>query len=219
MNGIDGFKDETGDLSRVTEEAAAVTRAFREELREMRAEMARSTHSLTGLQSGFASGFRRAIDSVVLDGGRLSGALRILADSMSRTAYSAAMKPVTSHLGGLLANGVNQLFGFGGGEQAFAKGGVISSGQVMAFAKGGVVSGATRFPMRGGTGLMGEAGPEAIMPLTRTADGRLGVAAQGGRAVHVTMNISTPDVAGFRRSQSQIAAQMSRAIGQGVRNQ
>jgi phage-related minor tail protein len=75
------------------------------------------------------------------------------------------------------------------------------------------------FPMRGGTGLMGEAGPEAIMPLARGPDGRLGVmAAGGGRAVSVVMNITTPDVDGFRRSQSQIAAQMNRALARGQRN-
>jgi phage-related minor tail protein len=68
-------------------------------------------------------------------------------------------------------------------------------------------------------GLMGEAGPEAIMPLARGPDGKLGVrGAGGGGTVHVTMNVSTPDTEGFRRSQSQIAAQMSRALARGQRN-
>jgi phage-related minor tail protein len=88
----------------------------------------------------------------------------------------------------------------------------------MPFAKGGVVSGATAFPLRGGLGLMGEAGPEAIMPLTRGPDGSLGVRAQAGAAPQVTINIATPDVAGFRRSQSQIAAEMSRLMARGARN-
>jgi hypothetical protein len=49
------------------------------------------------------------------------------------------------------------------------------------FAKGGVVKGATPFPMQGGLGVMGEAGPEAIIPLSRGPDGKLGVtAAKGG---------------------------------------
>ena len=89
----------------------------------------------------------------------------------------------------------------------------------MPFAKGGVVSSPTTFPMRGGTGLMGEAGPEAIMPLTRGADGKLGVRSDGGaQAVNVVMNITTPDSAGFQRSQGQIAAQMGRALSRGQRN-
>ena len=90
----------------------------------------------------------------------------------------------------------------------------------MPFANGGVVSSPTTFPMRGGTGLMGEAGPEAIMPLTRGADGKLGVRSDGGGGspVTVVMNISTPDTAGFQRSQSQIAARMSQALSRGARN-
>ena len=62
-----------------------------------------------------------------------------------------------------------------------ANGNVFSSGShVTAYANGGVVNGPTLFPMNGGkTGLMGEAGPEAIMPLTRIG-GKLGVRAAGG---------------------------------------
>ena len=100
----------------------------------------------------------------------------------------------------------------------FAQGGAFSQGRVMPFADGGVVRGATTFPMRGGTGLMGEAGPEAIMPLARGPDGKLGVRADAGRAVSVVMNIQTPDAESFRKSQSQIAAQMARAMTRGQRN-
>ncbi|MDO6967020.1 phage tail length tape measure family protein [Rhizobium alvei] len=66
----------------------------------------------------------------------------------------------------------------------FADGAAFSSGSVVAFANGGVVDRPTFFPMsRGRTGLMGEAGEEAIMPLARGADGRLGVRNVVPRAV------------------------------------
>ena len=62
----------------------------------------------------------------------------------------------------------------------FADGGVFSKGNVVPYAKGGVVGSPTYFPMSGGrTGLMGEAGPEAIMPLKRGKNGKLGVEASG----------------------------------------
>lgn len=80
--------------------------------------------------------------------------------------------------GGLLG-GLASLFGF-------AKGGVFAGGaQVTAFANGGVVGGPALFGMRGSLGLMGEAGPEAIMPLKRGADGKLGVAGGGGGVTNI----------------------------------
>jgi lambda family phage tail tape measure protein len=82
------------------------------------------------------------------------------------------------------------------GTFGFANGGVFQGGQVTAFANGGVVGGPTLFPMANGIGLMGEAGPEAIMPLKRGRDGKLGVAAEGGSGQVVnnyTYNISAVD--------------------------
>ena len=126
----------------------------------------------------------------------------------------------TNHANGPIVRGWPvEINGLLSGVMPFANGAAFSQGRVTPFAKGGVVSAPTSFPMRGGSGLMGEAGAEAIMPLSRGADGRLGVAAQGGgRAVTVVMNISTPDVQGFQRSQSQIAAQAMRALSRGQRN-
>jgi lambda family phage tail tape measure protein len=64
-----------------------------------------------------------------------------------------------------------------------ANGKVVSNSRMTPFANGGVVNGPTIFPMANGAGLMGEAGPEAIMPLKRGADGKLGVASSGGSTV------------------------------------
>lgn len=85
-----------------------------------------------------------------------------------------------------------------------AKGDAFIGGSVTAFASGGVVNSPHLFPMaNGGTGLMGEAGPEAIMPLTRGSDGKLGVRAAGGASsvqVNVVNNAGTD---GYQATASQ----------------
>jgi len=67
----------------------------------------------------------------------------------------------------------------------WAKGGAFHHGNVIPFASGGVVTSPTMFPMsRGRAGVMGEAGPEAIMPLRRGPDGSLGVQMHGAGAAN-----------------------------------
>ncbi|MGR3468557.1 MAG: phage tail tape measure protein [Shimia sp.] len=206
--GLDG-------LDASLEDTRAMARAFTAELTEMRTSLAATSVEMRALEKGLDKGLRRAFDGLIFGGKSLSDALGSLAQSMIATTYNAAMKPVTAGLANSITGMVGGLFG----AQGFAKGGAFSGGHVTPFAKGGVVSQATAFPMRGGTGLMGEAGPEAIMPLSRGPDGSLGVKAQGGgRSVNVTFNISTPDVAGFQRSQTQIAASVNRALAAGDRN-
>jgi len=89
-----------------------------------------------------------------------------------------------------LASSMPNIFGSSGIIPLMtANGNVFEGGTVTAFANGGIVSSATMFPMRGGMGMMGEAGPEAIMPLTRIG-GKLGVAAAGGGGSNVTVNVT-----------------------------
>lgn len=195
--------------------SVSMVAAFDGELSRMRETMVFTGREVNTLSSGISGGLRKAFDGLVFDGMKLNDALKSVANTIVDTVYSIAIKPVTGALGGLLAQGVAGAMGAG---MPFANGGAFSQGKVMPFAKGGIVGGPTTFPMRGGRGLMGEAGPEAIIPLTRGPDGRLGVQAGGGRAVNVVMNITTPDVQGFQRSQSQVAAQVSRALSRGQRN-
>lgn len=195
--------------------SVSMVAAFDGELARMRETMVFTGREVNTLSSGISGGLRKAFDGLIFDGMKLNDALKTVANTIADQVYSIAIKPVTGALGGLLAQGVGGLMGAG---MPFANGGAFSQGRVMPFAKGGVVSSPTGFPMRGGMGLMGEAGPEAIMPLTRGPDGRLGVQAGGGRAVNVVMNITTPDIQGFQRSQSQVAAQVSRALARGQRN-
>lgn len=215
LDQLDGLDADVSALEQSLGATSTMAQAFEAELRSVQGALANTTRDLGNLESGFSGGLRRAFDGLAFDGLKLKDALGVVAKAMIDTTYAAAINPVAKHFGGVLADGVNSVVG---SMLPFADGAPFSQGRVMPFAKGGIVSSPTTFPMRGATGLMGEAGPEAIMPLTRGADGRLGVRAQGQGPVNVTMNISTPDVQGFQRSRSQIAAQMSRMLGQGQRN-
>ena len=216
MAEIDELQDQIAALEATLAGSAGMVAAFDGELSRMRDSLVFTGREVNTLSTGIGGGLRRAFDGLVFDGVKLSDALRGVARTMADTIYGVAMKPVQNALGGALAQGLNGLLG---GLMPFEKGGAFAQGRVMPFAKGGVVAQATAFPMRGATGLMGEAGPEAIMPLARGADGRLGVQAAGSaRSVTLVMNITTPDVQGFQRSQTQIAAQAQRMLARGQRN-
>lgn len=216
FDGLDALDAKIEGLENALGGAESVVSTFEGELSGMRQSMLYTSKEVKSLSLSIGGGLRKAFDGLAFDGMKLSDALKGVAQSMVNAAYNTALKPVQDGLGSAIAGGMNALVS---GILPFEKGGTFSQGRVTPFARGGVVSSPTTFPMRGGTGLMGEAGPEAIMPLTRGADGRLGVAsAGGGRPVQVVMNISTPDVASFQKSQSQIAAQMNRAMTRGQRN-
>ena len=165
--------------------------------------------ALTISANGFASAMSRAFGQAVTGGKQFDDVLKGLVLRLSGMAVSAAFKPLTSGI----ADGLNKLFA-GMFEMKAA------TGAVKPFAAGGVIGTPTYFPlMSGGVGLAGEAGPEAIMPLARGADGRLGVATGGTRGTtSITVNIATPDAESFRRSESYITGQIARAVARGQRS-
>ena len=152
--------------------------------------------------SAITERFGRKLSGAFLDatvkGKDLGSVLRSLALSLSKMTLDRALKPI------------DKLFG-----QALSG---LTSSTITPFAKGGVLNGPAVFPMGNGMGLAGEAGPEAIMPLTRGADGRLGVASAGGSSINITFNVATNDVDSFKRSESQITALLNRAVSRGRRN-
>lgn len=212
-----GLETRADALNETLGSTSTLVSGFDSELRRMRTSLSATNKDVATLERGLSRGLRRAFDGVMFDGMKLSDAMTTVAQSLSNSAYNAAVKPISDHFGGLISQGVNGLMQ---GVLPFANGAPFSQGRVMPFANGGVVNSATHFGMRGGMGVMGEAGPEAIMPLARGPDGKLGVrAGSGGGSPTIVMNIATPDVKGFQRSRAQIAAQMSRALGAGNRNQ
>lgn len=119
-----------------------------------------------------------ALEDIILKGEDASAVISNLLASFASSMFQTGFDGLIGTLFPTLAN---------------AKGNAFSGGNVIPFANGGIVGGPTMFGMRGGLGLMGEAGPEAIMPLRRGSDGKLGVAAANGSAgggvvVQVTVN-------------------------------
>ena len=143
-----------------------------------------------------SAGFRGAM----LDGKSLQTVLGDIARSFADIALRAAIKPLGNLVGGLVEN----LF-------------TAANPAVHPFARGGVIAQPSYFAMRGGLGLAGEAGPEAIMPLARGADGRLGVAGGGG-AVQVTFNVTASDARSFVASEAELSAMLLRAVRRGTRS-
>jgi len=90
------------------------------------------------------------------------------------------------------------------------------------FASGGIVGSPTNFLYAGGMGIMGEAGPEAIMPIGRDSRGNLGVkVADGGASrpnITVQMTVNAKDADSFRRSRGQIINDLERATTRLNRN-
>jgi hypothetical protein len=150
------------------------------------------------LNSAFASVLKGTAD---LGDALLSFASNVLA--------KVAQDLFAQQFAGPIAEGIKGIFS--------ANGNVFDAGGVTAFAKGGVVGGPTVFPFANGIGLMGEAGPEAIMPLSRGADGKLGVIASGGGAPSITINnYSGQEATASSDSAGNIVVEIGRAIAQDI---
>ncbi|EQA4236899.1 phage tail tape measure protein [Serratia marcescens] len=151
---------------------------------------------------------------------------------LTRTFLSTFMSIGGGLLGGAASAGAGAAgsgaMGMPTGWQGYvpnAKGGVYASPSLSAFS-GEIVSNPTLFAFARGAGLMGEAGPEAIMPLKRGADGSLGVRAIGGGQqsaaapnVYITIenggNVSSqadPGWGEFGKRMGNIAAQESQKV-------
>ena len=169
--------------------------------------------SLQQMSGAFGSQLTGALRSAAVSGKDLDDVLRRIASNLAGMALDRGLQPLESLAGTLFSN----LFSGLAGVLPFAKGGV--PGHVVPFASGGVVSAPSYFPLGRHVGLMGEAGAEAILPLQRAPDGRLGVAAAGGGApVSIVFNVATPDAASFRKSEAQITGMLARAVSRGTRS-
>ncbi len=178
----------------------------------------RSTDALGASARSFSTAMTRAFTQATAGGKQFDDVLKGLALRISSLAVSQAFRPIAAGITNSLTGGLTQLFGglFGGGGTGPQ---TNRLGAIKPFAAGGVIGTPTYFPMtNGGLGLAGEAGPEAIVPLSRGADGRLGIAMSGAGAVAtINVQIATPDVGSFRRSEAYLTGQIARAVARGQR--
>jgi phage-related minor tail protein len=166
------------------------------------------------LAQGFGATMSRAFAGAIVSGRDFGDVLRSLALRLSGMAIGAAFKPIEQGfaqlLGGLL----------GGGAPGDAWADIRPQLNAMqTFASGGVIATPTYFPLGPSLGVAGERGAEAILPLARGADGKLGVRSQAqARPLAVTVNVSTPDAASFHRSEAYLSGVIARAVARGERN-
>jgi phage-related minor tail protein len=175
-----------------------------EELRKVMAgaaeEYARQNQAISGITAAIGNAFSDAILSGKSFNDILTGLGRTIAELIIKTqvvlplvkALNQAAGNIFGSGNGATTSGSGTTDG-GAGAIAYpvlpnARGNVYDGSNVIPFARGGVVTNPKFFPMSTGRGLMGEAGPEAVMPLRRGPDGKLGVAAAtsgGGTQVNV----------------------------------
>lgn len=161
-----------------------------------------STNALGVSIRQFATLMTRAFGQAVTGGKQFDDVLKNVALSLSKLAVQSAFKALARDMTG----------GKGGTGDG---GGILN---ITPFASGGVIGAPSYFPMTNGLGLAGEAGPEAIMPLSRGPDGRLGIAGGGASAANITVQIATPDAESFRRSEAYVTGQIARAVSRGQRS-
>ena len=165
----------------VQEFSESITKSFGS---QMQTKLKTFTDSIKTVQESMADvvvkGIKGMEDALVtfVTTGKLS--FRSLANSiiadMARVAIQQLItKPFTNFLDGLFSPNAN--------------GNAFVDGKVQKYAYGGVVKKPTIFPMANGIGLMGEAGAEAILPLRRGSNGKLGVQSTGGGFGNIVVNV------------------------------
>lgn len=186
-------------LIKMQDEDTLFSDRFQGEISDLTVELGR----VEDLAQGVGKTLSRSLRTAIVDGRSFKSILGDIGKSFADIALKAAFKPI-----GTLASGlVESLFTATN----------PTLGNLQPFAKGGVVSSPSYFPISGGMGVAGEAGPEAILPLQRGADGRLGVG-NAGRAISISVNVQASDARSFVGAEAEMSAMLLRAVRRGSRS-
>lgn len=171
---------------------------------------------LTNTTKNFGNVFSSTIRRSIQTGRSFEDTIRSIGKRFADIALNKAFAPVENLFGNILGSLVGSATA---SPTGFRKGDAFANSAQVPFARGGIVTSPVQFGFGNRLGIMGEAGPEAIMPLKRGTDGKLGVAASTseGKPVNVVFNVSATDAASFRKSEGQITAMLARAVARGRR--
>lgn len=186
-----------------------VTPEMSAQMEQLAADYVNAKEQLQGMQDAAQTGEAALTDlfGSILEGS--DSAKKAVANLLAEIAKIQFAKGLMGLLGAAGGGGVASWLG--GLLSPNANGGVYSGAGISAYS-GKVVSKPTVFPFAKGVGLMGEAGPEAIMPLTRI-NGRLGVRAQGGGGsskAEITINVEGA------KGNTEIEQMVAQGISQGL---
>lgn len=165
-----------------SEQAQALIDAETENYKKRLETIGKTTKNTKSITEELGLTFTSAFEDAALSGEKFSDVLAGLAKDIERMILR---KTVTEPLGNIFDDLIGG-FDFGS-IFANANGGVYSGAGISAYS-GQVVNSPTLFPFAKGVGLMGEAGPEAIMPLKRGRGGKLGIEGGGSTIVNVYNN-------------------------------
>lgn len=180
---------------------------------QMQIRLNQQLNDLNDIAVGSGDSLTTMLDSWIVKGESFTDVIRVMAQEIESLIFR---KVVAEQAAALLTQGINY---YGGAALTSDKGNAFTpTGVVHQYAMGGVVDQPSFFKFGGGqVGSVAEREPEAIMPLRRLSNGRLGVESSGGgsnrtQIVNVKMDVHTPDQDGFRRNQRTLLAKMHRGI-------
>ena len=218
------------ELQTILERLPGLTQAQIDKLKEL---VAASKQVKDGFGDTFGESLRQYYDSLKNFGGQVAdsvkGAFQGLEDQLTsfvttgKANFTDLANSIIADIARIairqaiirpLVGGIFDIFNI----KPSAMGNIFAQNGIQKFARGGIVDRPTMFPFANGIGLMGEAGPEAIMPLRRGRDGRLGVqATNGGGGVSVVVNV---DASGTSvQGDNAKGAEFGRAISEAVKNE
>lgn len=216
---VEDLRDKYPEMGTAAIEAAAAEIAA---IKQVNEEMEKKQAKWDEFSEFVGNEFGSALSSII-DGSKTVGeafgdmVTSILNEILRLLIIEPLVNSITNALKGIGGGG-----GFLGGLFGSANGNAFGSSGVIPFANGGVVNGPTIFPFANGVGLMGEAGPEAIMPLKRTPSGKLGVIAQGSGGqtpVNVVVNNYSNENADVQQnSNGDMVVTIGRALAKDISN-